>query len=198
MNRTLFLLGAAALGVVACSNEGPDASSLLTGPPLTARGGGTQTLYGLTLLGGLQNDSAHPFSGLGKTGDPFSAQISADPAYLVLPPASDGDPAVCNQDGSGQQPSTGTWGAYGGVWKGSFSVTAKAKGNSYHVAFNATREDGTGFLWLVVNGAAVKSNNNLTLSFTNVRGLVSAGSTPDGGALDPDDRCLTFSITATP
>jgi hypothetical protein len=54
-------------------------------------------------------------------------------------------------------------------------------------------------LWLVINATGVKSNNNLTLSFTNVRGLVSAGSTTDGsGTVDSQDRCLTFSITATP
>ena len=198
MNRSLFLLGAAALGVVACGNEAPDPARLLTGPPLTARGGGAQTPYGITLLGGLQNDPARPFSSMGKTGDPFSAKISADPAYLVLPSAGGGDPAVCNQDGSGTLPSTGTWDGYVGVWKGSFEVTGRTNGSSYHVAYNATREDGTGRLWLVVNGTAVKSNNKLTLSFTNVRGLVGAGSTPDGGPYDPQDRCLTFSVTATP
>ena len=199
MNRTLFLVGAAALCVAACSNEAPDASRLLTAPPLTARGGGSQTLYALTFLGGLGNDSTHELSGMGKTGDPFSASIGANPAYLTLPAVSGGNPAVCDQDGSGQLPSTGTWGAYGGVWKGSFSVTGKGGGgNTHHVAFNATREDGTGFLWLVINGRPAKSTNNLTLTFTNVRGLVSAGSTPDGGPVDPQDRCLTFSITATP
>jgi hypothetical protein len=50
----------------------------------------------------------------------------------------------------------------------------------------------------VVNGPAVKSNGNLTLTFTNARGLVSAYSTPDGGPFDPQDRCLTFSIVSTP
>jgi hypothetical protein len=198
MNRTIFLLGAAVLGITSCSNAGPDAPSLLTGPPLTARGGGAQTLYTLTFLGGIGNDPAHALSGTGKTGDPFSSKIGADPAYLSLPSVSGGDPAVCNQS-SGEPPSTGTWGAYSGVWKGSFSVTAKGGGGyTHHVAFGAAREDGTGFLWLVVNARSDATSDNLNLRFTNVRGLVSAGSTPDGGPVDPQDRCLTFSITATP
>jgi hypothetical protein len=88
--------------------------------------------------------------------------------------------------------------------EGEFSIASKKGGSSYHVAYNATREDGTGWIWLVVNGPAVKSNNNLTLTFTNVRGLVSTYSTPTGsfdprvGPFDSDHRCLTFSITATP
>lgn len=199
MNRTLFLVGAAALCVAACSNEAPDASRLLTAPPLTARGGGSQTLYTLTFLGGLGNDPAHALSGMGKTGDPFGAKIGADPAYLTLPVSGGGNSAVCDQDGSGLLPSTDTWGAYGGVWKGSFSITAKGGGGyTHHVAFAATRVDGTGSLWLVVNARPVKTNNNLTLTFTNVRGLVSAGSTPDSGEVDSQDRCLTFTINATP
>lgn len=186
-------------GLAGCSAATPTGTDSPVGPPLFARGGGNQTLYAITLAGGLQSDPTHPFSAMGVTGDPFSAQVSADPAYLNLPSASGGDPSVCNQDGSGQAPSTGSWAAYAGVWKGSFSVTGKRTGNGYHVAFGATRADGSGgSLWLVINGTAVKSNNNLTLSFTNVRGLVSAGSTPDGGPADSQDRCLTFSITATP
>ena len=195
MRSTFALL--ALLGLAACNADIPSGTDSSAGPRF-ARGGGSQTLYAISLAGGLQSDLTHPFSAMGVTGDPFSAQVSADPAYLNLPFASGGDPSVCNQDGSGLDPSTGNWGAYGGVWKGSFSVTGKKTGSSYHVAYNATREDGTGFLWLVVNATGVKSNNNLTLSFTNVRGLVSAYSTPDGGPYDPQDRCLTFSITATP
>ena len=55
-----------------------------------------------------------------------------------------------------------------------------------------------GSWYLVVNGPAVKSNGNLTLTFTNARGLVSAYSTPDGGPFEPQDRCITFSIVTTP
>lgn len=197
MNRALSLLGAAALGVLGCSSEGPDAAAL-NGPPTSARGGGTQTLYGVTLVNGLQNDPTHPFSSLGKTGDPFSGTVGGDPVYVVLPSSSGGNTAVCDQDGSGLGATTGTWGAYTGVWTGSFSVTAKGSRDVYHVSFGATHENAAGFVALVVNGTGVKSTDKLTLTFTNVRGLVSAGSTPDGGPPDAQDRCLTFSITAVP
>lgn len=197
MKRTFALL--ALFGLAACNADTPTGTDASAGPPLFARGGGDQTFYAITLAGGLQSDLTRPFSALGVTDNPFSAKVSADPAYLVLPSVSGGDPSVCDQDGSGQLSSTDLWGAYGGVWKGSFSVTGKRTGNSYHVAFGATRVDGTGFLWLVINATAVKSNNNLTLTFTNVRGLLNVSSTPvGGGPADSQDRCLTFSITATP
>lgn len=198
MKRTLALL--ALCGLAACNADtpaGPDSSA----DPLFARGGGSQTLYAITLAGGLLDDPTHPFSALGVTGDPFSGKgISADPVYLTLPASAGGtDLAACNGDGS-LGDSTPDWGGYEGVWKGSFSVAGKKPGNtSYRVAFGATREDGTGFLWLVIqSGTGYKSNNNLTLTFTNVRGLVSEASTPvGGGPADSQDRCLTFSITAT-
>jgi len=196
MKSTYALL--ALFGLAACNVDTPTGTDSSVGPVLFARGGGSQTLYGITLAGGLQNDLTHPFSAMGVTGNPFSAQVSADPVYLTLPASAGGDDlALCDGDGS-LGPSTVSWGGYEGVWKGNFSVTGKKPGGSYHVAFGATREDGTGFLWLVINATGVKSNNNLTLSFTNVRGLVSAGSTPDGGPIDSQDRCLSFSITATP
>ena len=192
----------ALLGLAACNAETPTGTDSSAGP-LFARGGGNQTLYAITLAGGLQSDPAHPFSAMGVTGDPFSAKVSANPAYLILPALAGGDNlAACDGDGS-LGPSTASWGGYEGVWKGSFSVTGQKggkPGNSYHVAFGATRADGSGgSLALVINATGVKSNGNLTLSFTNVRGLVSAYSTPvGGGPADSQDRCLTFSITATP
>jgi len=190
----------ALLGLAACNADTPTGPDSPAGP-LFARGGGSQTLYAITLAGGLESDPTHPFSAMGVTGDPFSAKVSADPVYLTLPASAGGDDlAACDGDGS-LGPSTASWGGYSGVWRGSFSVTGQKggkPGNSYHVAFGATREDGSGFLWLVINAPGVKSNDKLTLSFTNVRGLVSAGSTPDGGPADSQDRCLSFSITATP
>lgn len=157
-----------------------------------------QTLYGFTFEQGLQGDPAHPFSGAAKTNDPFYGGVSGNPVYLTLPAVAGGDDlAVCDGDGS-LGPSTGSWGAYVGVWKGSFSIGARGQGPGYHVAFGATREDGSGSLWLVINGEGVKSNGNLTVTFTNVRGLINVSSTPDGGPYDPQDRCLTFSISATP
>jgi len=191
----------ALFGLVACNGDSPTGTDPAAGP-LLARGGGSQTLYAITLAGGLQDDPAHLFSASGVTGDPFSGKgISADPVYLTLPASAGGtDLAACDGDGS-LGDSTPDWRGYEGVWKGSFVVAGKKPGNSsYRVAFGATREDGTGFLWLVIqSGTGVKSNNNLTLTFTNVRGLVSEGSTPvGGGEADAQDRCLTFSITATP
>jgi hypothetical protein len=157
-----------------------------------------QTFYSFTFEQGLQSDPVHPFSGAAKTGDPFYGGVSGNPVYLTLPASAGGDDlAVCDGDGS-LGPSTASWGAYAGVWKGSFSIGAKGQGPQYHVSFGATREDGTGSMWLVINGDGVKSNGNLTLTFTNVRGLLNVSSTPDGGAYDPQDRCLTFSISATP
>ena len=161
------------------------------------------TLYGFTFAGGLQSDVSHPFTAAAKTDDPFYGSVGGTPVYLMLPAATGGDPAVCNE-GSTLVPSTDTWGAYAGVWKGTFTTDTDGQASGYHVTFNATREDGTGWLWLVVNADGVKSNENLTLTFTNVRGLVSAYSTPSGsfkprqGPFDPQDRCLSFSVTATP
>ena len=199
MKSTFALL--ALFGLAACNADVPTGTDSSTGP-LFARGGGSQTLYAITLAGGLQGDPTHPFSAMGVTGNPFSSKVSAEQAYLILPASAGGsDLAACDGDGS-LGPSTASWGGYAGVWKGSFSVTGKkpVSSSGYHVAFGATRADGSGgSLWLVINATGVKSNNNLTLSFTNVRGLVSAGSFPAGsGPVDSQDRCLTFSITATP
>jgi len=163
--------------------------------PVFARGGG-QTSYAISFQGGIQSDLSHPFATLAKTGDPFGGNVGGNPVYVSLPPSTGGDTAVCDQDGSGLGATTASWTGYAGIWKGDFSISVK--GPTYHFAYRATREDGTGMLWLVVNSAAVKTNGNLTLTFTNVRGLVSALSTPDGGPYDPQDRCLTFSLTATP
>jgi hypothetical protein len=189
----------ALFGLVACNGDSPTGTDPAAGP-LFARGGGNQTEYAITLAGGLQSDPTNPFSAMGVTGNPFSSKVNANPAYLILPASAGGDDlGACDGDGS-LGPSTANWLGYEGVWKGGFSVTGRKAGNDYHVSFGATRADGSGgSLWLVINATGVKSNNNLTLSFTNVRGLVSAGSTTDGsGAVDSQDRCLTFSITATP
>lgn len=187
-----------ALSLVAgCGADTATPSEPATAPLVLAPGGGGgQTLYAMLFQGGLQSDPAHPFSALAKSGDPFGSPISGDPVYLLLPAATGGLTAVCDADGSGLGLTTASWRAYAGVWKGSFFVSAK-KGK-YHLAFVATRDVGGGYLNLVVNGSAVKSNGNLTLTFTNRRGLVAANSTPDGGPNDPQDRCLTFSITVTP
>ncbi len=192
----------ALFGLAACNADTPTGTNSSAGPPLFAKGGGTQTQYAITFAGGLQSDLAHPFSALAKTGDPFYGGVSGNPVYLTLPASAGGDAAVCNA-GSSLLPSTGDWGAYAGVWKGTYSVGARGQGPSYDQGFNATREDGTGWILLSVKGDGVKSNNNLTLTFTNARGLVSASSTPTGsfggvGPFDSQDRCLTFSITATP
>jgi hypothetical protein len=184
-----------ALALVAgCTSDGTMLMEPSGDSPVFARGG-SQTSYVISFQGGIQSDLSHPFAAMAKTGDPFSGAVSG-PVYVSLPLNSSGSTAVCDQDGSGQAASTDLWSGYAGTWKGDFSISAK--GNAYHFAYRATREDGTAMLWLVVNGPAVKSNGNLTLTFTDVRGLVSAYSTPDGGPYDPQDRCLTFSITATP
>jgi len=193
MLRTIA--GIAVLGLAACGRDVPTAQDQSNGALLFARGG-NQTLYGITFQQGIQSDVAHPFSALAKTGDPFGGSVGGDPVYVLLPASSAGMATVCDQDGSGLGATTESWGGYAGIWKGDFSISAKA--GAHHFAYRATREDGTGMLWLVVNAAGVKSNGNLTLTFTNVRGLVSALSTPDGGPYDPQDRCLTFSITAIP
>jgi hypothetical protein len=200
MPRVTFSTVVVLIALVACSAPPLSENSNPLPPP--GPPAPSQTLYAITFAGGLQSDLLHPFSAMGVTGDPVSTRVSADPVYLVLPSVSGGDPSVCDQGGSGLAPSTGSWDGYAGVWKGSFSVTPP--GNWYVVNFNATREDGTGWLWLVMNGTGVKTNNNLTLTVTNQRGLVSLYSTPTGsfdprvGPFDPQDRCLTFSITATP
>lgn len=155
-----------------------------------------QTLYGMTFQSGLESDVSHPFSTSAKTGDPFASPVSGNPVYLTIPAAAGGVTAVCDADGSHLGATNGSWGAYAGTWKGGFSLSVKS--GRYHLSFVASRDAGGGYLNLVVNAPAVKSNGNRTLTFTNARGLVAANSTPNGGPMDPQDRCLTFSITATP
>lgn len=195
MNRSSRFLSLAILGLAACGNSLPTVADSPVGEPLLAPPGG-QTTYAFTFQGGLESDPSHPFSAAAKTGDPFSSPVSGNPVYLSFPASSGGSTAVCDQDGSGLGPTTANWGAYGGIWNGSFSISVK--GGKYHMSYIATRAVGGGYLNLVVNQPGVKSNGNLTLTFTNVRGLVAANSTPDGGPTDGQDRCLTFSITATP
>jgi len=201
MNRTLALLVTSVL-VVACGSEAPVAPHIAMSPPLYARPGAQQTLYAYTLTGGLQSNVAHPFTSLAATGFPFAGSVAGDPVHLDLPASTGGDPTICNQDTSSVGPAIGDWEGYEGPWKGAFTVAPKkGKDLSYSVSYNATREDGTGWIWLVIKGG-ILSNGNLT--FTNVRGLVSAYSTPDGsfdprvGPFDNRDRCLTFTISATP
>jgi len=195
MTRILAPLALTLLGLTACTSDAPTMSDAPSVPALAARGGG-QTLYSITLATGILADLTHPFTTLAKTGDPFSGAVAGNPVYVVVPTSSGGNAAACDADGSGLGATTTNWGGYVGIWKGDFSISAK--GGKYHFSYRGTREDGSGLLYLVVNGPAVKSNGNLTLTFTNERGLVSAYSTPDGGPFDPQDRCLTFSITATP
>jgi len=162
------------------------------------------TVYRFNFAQGLESDPSRPFWGAAKTNDPYYGGVAGDPVYLVLNAATGGDAAVCNTEGFELGPTTDAWGAYAGLWKGVFTIGARGQGPGYHVTFNATRADGTGWLWLVVNADGVTSNGNLTITFTNVRGGVSFYSTPTGsfepsvGPYDPQDRCLTFSITATP
>jgi hypothetical protein len=211
MNRTSIPLALSLFAFAACSSDVATVPRVLTSEPLFAKQP-AQTLYAFTWQGGLQSDVNHPFSTLAKTGDPFGASgIDADGVYLVLPTLSGGDPSVCDA-GSTADSSTGAWAEpyrdYSGLWVGHVGAsvsTGKQGITTANFSFNATRSDGTGWIWLVLKGGTVAlSNGKLTLSFTNARGLVSAYSTPTGsfdprvGPFDPQDRCLTFSITATP
>lgn len=198
MHHSFGRLALGVMALAACGNEGPTVPESAGSTPILARGGGGggQTQYGITFAGGLESDPLHPFSTSAKTGDPFAGPVNGNPVYVSFPSGSGGNTSVCDQDGSGLGPTSASWGGYGGIWTGGFSVSVKS--GKYHVSYVATREVGGGYLNLVINKPGVKSNGNLTLTFTNVRGLVAANSTPDGGPTDPQDRCLTFSITATP
>jgi len=211
MHRTFLPLALSLVVLAACSREAPTTPRALRSEPLFAKPP-AQTLYAFSWQGGLQSDASHPFSTLAKTADPFGGTgIDADSVYLVLPTSAGGDPTVCNA-GSTADPSFGSWvsdiGDYTGVWVGHVTAnvsTGKQGTTTANFSFNATRSDGTGWIWLVLKGGTVTlSSGKLTLSFANSRGLVSAYSTPTGsfdprvGPFDPQDRCLTFSITATP
>jgi hypothetical protein len=203
MHRTSIPLALSLFALAACATEAPVAPRVVPAAALSARTP-VQTLYRFTLAGGLQSDVDHPFSALAKTGDPFSSGIDADGVYLVLPLSSGGTPAECDA-GFTLGPSTGQWGAYSGLWVGHLtaSVSISNRGTTGNLSYNATRSDGTGWIWLVLKGGTVvSSNGKMTVTFTNARGLVSAYSTPTGsfeprvGPFDSDDRCLTFSFTA--
>jgi hypothetical protein len=211
MNRTSIPFALSLFVFAACSSDAPTVPRVLASAPLFAKQP-AQTLYAFAWQGGLQSDVNHPFSALAKTGDPFGGSgIDADGVYLVLPTSSGGVPSVCDA-GSTLDPSTGAWvttvGDYSGLWVGHVvaNVSPGKQGiTTANFSFNAKRSDGTGWIWLVLKGGGVTSSNGkLTLSFTNSRGLMSAYSTPTGsfdprvGPFDPQDRCLTFSITATP
>ncbi len=206
MHRTSVPLTLSLLALAACATDTPVAAPLVPSAPLSAKAP-SQTLYAFTWQGGLQSDVNHSFSTLAKTGDPFSSGIDADGVYLFLPASSGGTPAACDA-GFTLGPSTADWGAYTGLWVGHLatSVSTSQRGIvTGNLSYNATRSDGTGWIWLVLKGGTVvSSNGKLTVTFTNSRGLVSAYSTPTGsfeprvGPFDSDDRCLTFSITAAP
>jgi len=210
MHRTSLPLALSLFALAACSRDVPTTPRALASAPLFAKPS-AQTLYAFSWQGGFQSDANHPFSTLAKPGDPFGGGIDADGVYLVLPPSAGGDANVCNE-GSTTDPSTGSWvgesGDYTGLWVGHVTAnvsTGKQGATTANFSFNAARSDGTGWIWLVLKGGTVSSTNGkLTLSFTNARGLISTYSTPTGsfdprvGPFDSQDRCLTFSVTATP
>lgn len=207
MNRASIPLALSLLAIAACGTEAPTRPQLRSSQPLFAKPS-PQTLYAFTSQGGLQSDASHSFSALQKTGDPFgNGGIDADNVYLFLPSSSGGDPHVCDT-GFSLDPSTQNWGGYSGLWVGHLTLgaaPAKQGTTAGNFSYNATRSDGTGWIWLVAKGGDVAlSNGKLTVSFTNARGLVSAYSTPTGsfdprmGPFDAVDRCLTFTVTAAP
>ena len=210
MHRTSLPLALSLFVLAACSRDVPTTPRVLASAPLFAKPS-AQTLYAFNFQGGLQSDASHAFSTLAKTGDPFGGGIDADGVYLVLPTSAGGDPNACAVDWT-SDPATGAWagehGDYSGLWVGHLTASASTSRQGITTggfSFNATRSDGTGWIWLVLKGGTVTlSSGKLNLSFANSRGLVSAYSTPTGsfdprvGPFDPQDRCLTFSITATP
>ena len=193
MNRSLSLLSLALLGVVGCSDKIPTAVGSPSGPPSFAKGSG-QTLYALTFATDIQTGSI-VFSGLAKTGDPFLG-IGGDNVRLTLPAATTGNTAVCDSDGTGLGATTNSWGGYVGEWIGTLSIIKK-RGLIYF-SYRAFR--GGGFLNLDSHAAFTETNSGgvVTISISNARALIGATSSPDGVVSDATDRCLTFSVTATP
>jgi len=196
MNRPLALLSLALVGIAGCTDKIPTAVDSGSGPPSFAKGSG-QTLYALTFATGIQTGSV-VFSGLAKTGDPFLG-IGADNVYLSLPASASGNPAVCDADGSGLGATTSSWGGYAGEWKGTLSITKK-RGLIYFSYRAGPAAGGPGFLNLDSHAAFTETNSGgvVTVAMSNARGMVGATSSPDGVVSDATDRCLTFSVTATP
>jgi hypothetical protein len=196
MHRPLSLFTLAVLGLGACSDTAPTAVESPSEPPSLAKGSG-QTLYSLTFATDIQTGSV-VFSGLAKTGDPFLG-IGGDNVYLTLPAATSGNTAVCDADGSGLGATTNTWGGYAGEWKGTLSITKK-RGQIYFSYRANPAGGGAGFLNLDSHAAFTETNTGgvVTIAISNTRGMIGATSTPDGAGFDATDRCLTFSVTATP
>jgi hypothetical protein len=196
MNRPLALVSLALLGLAGCSDQAPTAADSPSGPPSFAKGSG-QTLYTLTFAADIQTGSV-VFSGLAKNGDPFLG-IGGDNVYLTLPATTSGDTALCDGDGTGLGATTNTWGGYVGEWKGTLSITKK-RGQIYFSYRANPAGGGAGFLNLDSHAAFTETNNSgvVTIAISNARGMVGATSTPDGAGFDAVDRCLTFSVTATP
>jgi hypothetical protein len=194
MRCTLALI--ALLGLAACSGMTPTAADTPGEAPSFAKASG-QTLYALTFATDLQTGSL-VFSGLAKTGDPFLG-IGGSNVYLTLPAATSGNTAVCDADGSGLGATTNSWGGYAREWKGTLSITKK-RGLIYFSYSANPADGGAGFLNLDSHASFTETSSGgiVTIAISNARGMVGATSTPDGGPYDAQDRCLSFSVTATP
>ena len=107
-----------------------------------------------------------------------------------------GDPTCgCVEGESGcSDPFVDGWGGYAdGLWTGPMIIRKRA--GTWRVNFN----EGTnalGHINLVVGGGALGVGTTEVV-FDNERSGISAFSTPDGETIDSDNRCLSFTITAT-
>jgi hypothetical protein len=197
--KLLVLLAGIALFSACEDNIGPSDTSTPLGlaakPPAS-------TLYTYMFTGDIQatvsNVPASP-------SDPFK-QVSAGGLAFSFPMASTGNTTVCNQEQPDLAPSVNDWGGYDSApWGGDLNLSRRKK-SSFHLQITGTQTDGAGSINLAVNDVPAVDTNvdgTATIEFQDARALISAFSFADTGVggepiHDSDDRCVNFTITATP
>lgn len=176
----------------------------------SGRGGSGETaLYTIVLTGDIQNDPAHPMTGIPlDPANPF-ASLSVSDAWLLLPSGGTaGNESVCDDDGRTDDlgRTVEGFGGFAGIWRGEFSLTRtrvfnKRKQGGAHISYLANQQDADGgYMNGVVNNAPVEStdlNGNPTLTFVDDRWWIGATSWfTDPNQPDGVDRCVTVVVTA--
>ena len=194
-----YVLMAGLAFFLACEESyGP--TDMATGLELAAKP--ANALYTYTFSGDIQGELTNvPAS----SSDPFK-QVSASGLSFEFPAASTADTTACNTDQPSLAPTVNDWDGYASdKWAGAIDLSRRKK-SSFHLQITGTQNDGTGSINLAVNDVPVEDTNvggTAMIRFEDARALISAlsYSETDGNGdptYDAEDRCVNFSITATP
>jgi hypothetical protein len=162
----------------------------------------SNTLYTYALSGDIEGTLTNVSA---STSDPFK-QVNTGGLSFEFPATSTADTTACNQKDRSLAPTVNDWGGYdSGPWAGEMNLSRR-KRSSFHLQITGTQTDGAGSINLAVNDVPVEGTNdegNPELQFQDSRALISALSYSDTTSsgepdYDADDRCVNFTITATP